>query len=114
MDDPSNGGEVNEAVKLAPTLSAQTFDHIVGRSNGQRNHQKEGRHSDRDKRTFDDIAGYAPKSEASIEPEICQQMEKAIEEGVQAKHSPKLDEPINSGDVACWRDRKRNQQEYKR
>src|SRR5262249_13792116 len=92
VNDSSGGGHINQLVQSIPALSSKPADPIVGGCYRQRDEQEVAGHTDCDKGTFGNILNCARQVEPAVKPDISNEMQRAIKEGEQAKHSPKLDQ----------------------
>ncbi len=110
----ADGSQINELMQARPTLSAQPLDPAFGRGNRERNHQKEAEHPDGDERTRVDVINGAFDAERAVEPDVSQQMQEAIKEGVESEHPAKLDKPLDTGNFSERRDSERDQEEDER
>ena len=86
MNDTGGCSQVNQPVQLCPALPTEAFDHFIRGSNGQREHQEEPRHADKDKRASRDVLSDAQEVKKSIKPNICQQVQGPVEKGKQSDH----------------------------
>src|SRR5215213_6929453 len=94
MYHPSNPDEICKTVKLLPVLTSDAFDHCVGRGGGEGNHHNKRRHSDRYEWSLYHITYSSGKIPATVEYEICDQVEAAVEECEKAEHPAEFDELI--------------------
>jgi hypothetical protein len=74
VKDACDTGKVNQSVKFAPTLSAQSFDHFVSRGYSKRHEQQKSSHSYQNKFSLNYILDHAGKIEGAIEPKICKEV----------------------------------------
>src|ERR1043165_8507031 len=111
MNDAADGRDINQLVQERPTLSAQTFDPSLRRSNRQRDHQEETEHPDGYKGARVHILNSALQIELAVEPDVGHEVQEAVEEGVESEHASKLDDPLHARNFSDGRDRERDEQE---
>lgn len=85
--------EINETVQHAPALTAEPPDPACRRGKSQRQHQRPRRHAGGDEAALGNIVQHLMDIKKLIQPHICQQMERAIKECIEAQHAPKANQP---------------------
>src|ERR1043165_2297201 len=111
MNDAADGRDINQLVQERPTLSAQTFDPSLRRSNRQRNHQEETEDSGGEKGARVHILNSALQIKLAVEPDVGREVQEAVEESVESEHASKLYEPLHARNFSDGGDRERDQQE---
>ena len=90
MKHSTSGSDVDAFVQKAPALSAQSLDHRVCRSDGERDHQKESQHAYGNERPLYDVTGGRPEIKEFVEPDISRQVKTPVKECIEAEHAAEL------------------------
>src|SRR5712692_6530396 len=89
MQHTEGSRQIDNAMQTEPALAAQTLDHLIGRSDRQRNHQKKCGHANRYEWTPGHVTGNGLQMEEAIEREVSHQVQRAVEKCKQAEHAAK-------------------------
>src|SRR5205085_5792935 len=96
MEDASDRREVREPVKLLPALAAEPLYHLVGGGDGERDHRREGEHADEYETSARNVLHDGAQVEPLVEADVGQQMQRAVEERVEAEHASEAYEPLHA------------------
>jgi hypothetical protein len=102
------GTDVNQAMKHLPLLAAEPTDPFVRRGDCEGNEDNETQNTRNDEWTLCDVVHDRMKVEELIEPDVSDEMQKAVEKGEEPKHSAKPDKGLPSCDSSKRRDAQRN------
>ena len=114
VHDAERRRHVGEAVQPPPRPAAQPADHAGGRGQRQRHQQHERGEAGGDERPLRDVLHDGRPVEELVEPDVRQQVQRAVEERKEAEHPPDADDVVPAGQPAKRRDRQRDQQEPQR
>src|SRR5262245_64568419 len=106
--------DVSQLVQTIPPPTAQTFDHLVGRSDRQRNQDEKREHPEKDERPLERVFDDGAELERLVEPRVSQQVQAAVEEREQTERPPELDQPRQSQRLPERRDGQRETHEDQR
>src|SRR5262245_20694945 len=114
MNHAGNRGDVSQLMQSVPTPPAQSFDHLVRRSDGQRNENEKSEHSQKDERPFERVLNNRAEVERLVEPRVSEQMQAAVKEREQPQQPPELNHPRQPKNLSQRCDRERETQENER
>ena len=92
-----------------PAFSAQTPNPSRSRRHRERNQQNERCEADCDELALRDINQHFVNIEKLVEPDVSQEMQAAVEKGVEPEHPAEFNERRNAKKFSQWRDGKRDQ-----
>jgi hypothetical protein len=95
-------------MKHLPLLAAEPTDPFVRRGDCEGNEDNETQNTRNDEWTLCDVVHDRMKVEELIEPDVSDEMQKAVEKGEEPKHSAKPDKGLPSCDSSKRRDAQRN------
>src|ERR1700687_122540 len=104
MHHPEDPGEIDQAAQALPVFSAQAANRPCSRSQGEGDHEDEGRESYGDEGAFGDVFQYFVDVERLVEPDVGGEMKTTVKECEEADHPADADQPVLTGDPAERRD----------
>src|SRR5947209_20453892 len=96
MEDARDSRDVGQAVELLPALAAEALNHLVSGGDGERQHREEGEHADEYEPALLHVLRDGAQVEPVDEPDVGEEVERAVEEGVEAEHPPEAYEPLHA------------------
>jgi len=111
MEDTDCRAEVDQAMEHLPAVAAETADPFSRGRDRERNHHQETDDARNDEGTLKEhVLEYCPEIEVLVEPDVCGEMDEALEKCEEAEHPAKADEAAESRQPPERSDGQRNQQ----
>ena len=108
------GRQINQSVQSSPRLPTKSFHHAVGGSYSQWHHQQKRCHSNENETASAHVGYYAGDVQFPVEPQVRNQVQRAVEERKQSYHSPGFHQRINAEQLSQSRNCQRQEQKDQR